>query len=354
MDAFLGSDPKLLFAFWLGVAVTAMTFVMLGVIVVMRQVVLHKERVHANAVTFWRQHVVATGQVPEGGLPPLQRRDLSGFIEVWNEVHEALNGATTPYLRELAGAIGLQPYLYEMLASRRFHDHLLAIIALGHVRDPADFDAVLKFIDDRNPIVSLCAARALMQIDPQRAVTRFVPAIVHRTDWSQGTVARILQEAGSENVSEQLSEATLRANADIAPRLIRFLANINPQAAAPIIRRTILEAADERLISTCLQVMANPDDLDVVRPLLAHSRWHVRMQAAVTLGRLGVPGDEVRLVAMLSDPQWWVRYRAAQALTKLSFIDRETVRQIQHEQSDGYARDIIKHVLAEQVLGAAS
>jgi hypothetical protein len=190
-----------------------------------------------------------------------------------------------------------------------------------------------------------------MQIDPARAVSQFVPRIVSRNDWSQGSIAAILAESRVEEVSRELSGVTLQANVEIAPRLVRFLADVSPEAAAPIIRQMIGAATDERLISTCLQAMTQRDDLDVVRPLLAHQRWHVRMQAAVTLGRLGVPGDEQQLIALLTDKQWWVRYRAAQALLKLGFVGPENLRRIQATQTDNYARDIIEHVLKEQELG---
>ena len=354
MDTLIGSDPKIVFAFWLGVAVAAMTMVMLGVIIVMRQVVLRRERIHADAVALWKTIIVATPDDGAGKIPPLPNRDVAGFLEVWNEVHEPLHGGTTPHLARVARETGLEEHLHKRLTHGGFHSHLVAIIATGHVQSSESFHRVEKFIDDKNPIVSLCAARALMQIDPTRAVSMFVPQIVRRSDWSQGSVATILQEVGADSVSRELSEATLQANADIAPRLIRFLASVSPESAAPIIRKTLLSSLDERLISTCLQVMSNQDDLDCVRPLLAHPRWHVRMQAAVTLGRLGVVGDEQRLTAILADEQWWVRYRAAQALLKLSFLDSDDMRRIQQAQTDGFARDIIKHVLAEKVMGATA
>lgn len=353
MEGFVGSDPKIVLVFWLGVAVAAMTLLMLAVIIVMRQVVLHRERVHDEAVTFWRA-VLAPGADTSLPIPPMPHRDLPGFLDVWNEVHEPLLGETTPHLARVALAVGLEQRLYRRLAMPGFHAQLIAIIALGHIQNKESFDHVEKFIDDRNPIVSLCAARSLTQIDPQRAVSKFVPQIVRRSDWSQGSVAHILEEVGPDTVTQELSRATLQANAEIAPRLIRFLAGINPEAAGPIIRKTLLASADERLISTCLQVMVNSRDLDCVRPLLAHPRWHIRMQAAVTLGRLGVRGDEELLIRILTDSQWWVRYRAAQALSHLSFIGPEDMHRIQSEQGDRYARDIIGHVLAENALQEAA
>jgi HEAT repeat protein len=227
---------------------------------------------------------------------------------------------------------------------------LVALIAIGHLQSSKSFLRIEKLIDDKNPIISLCAARALMQIDPDQAISKFVPHIVSRNDWSQESVASILDEAGAERVSRELCEATLQANVDIAPRLIRFLASVSPESAAPIIRKTLLTSTDERLISTCLQVMTTSSDLDCVRPLLEHPRWHLRMQAAVTLGRLGTPGDERRLVKILSDDQWWVRYRAAQALMKLPSVSTDAMRRILAAETDDYARDIITHVLAEDAM----
>ena len=353
MDTLIGTDPKIVFAFWLGVAVTAMTLVMLAVIVIMRQVVLRKERIHDAAMALWRSVLVANPIGAPAATPALEDSALSGFIAAWNDVHEPLYGRTTQNLARIANEVALEMHLERFMKKGGFHDRLLAIIALGHVKTAEAFFRVAPCIDDKSPIMSLCAARALMQIDAARAVSQFVPQIEQRSDWSQGSIATILQESSNASVAKELTEATLRANVEIAPRMIRFLAGVSPAAAAPIIRNTLTSSSDERLVSTCLQVMSNAADLDCVRPLLAHSRWHVRMQAAVTLGRLGLPGDDQRLTAMLSDGQWWVRYRAAQALLMLSFIDREHLRRIQQVQTDGYARDIISHVLAEKAVGVA-
>lgn len=345
------TDPVIVYAFWLGVGVAALALLMLLVIIVLRQIMLRRERVHRAAVDYWSTIIVAEPDPEPQLIPHLQRSDLSGFLQVWNDVHEPLRGRTTPYLARIAREVNLEPQLGERLRRRGFHTRLVALIALGNIHNNTSYQRVLGYIDDKNPIVSLCAARALMQIDPARAVSQFVPHIVSRSDWSQGSIAAILNEAGGDIVSRDLSQATLQANVEIAPRLVRFLAGVSPEAAAPVIRKLLSSVQDERLMSTCLQVMSNPPDLDCVRPLLKHSRWHVRMQAAVTLGRLGGAGDEQPLIAILTDPQWWVRYRAAQALSKMSFIGTEGMRRIQATQTDGYARDIIKHVLAEQEMG---
>jgi HEAT repeat protein len=343
--------PIVQFAFWLGVAVMLMTLVMLTVTLVMRRAALERSRNRERAVARWRPLVLARPEGVSTPLPKLTEQEMSGFIRVWNEAHEPLRGASTPNLARIASEAGLEARLYPFLQSRSFHDRVVAVIALGHIRSSSSFSHVAGFLDDRSPIMSLCAARALMQIDPQRGVLQLVPRIVQRADWSQGSIAAILQECAEADVAGALREATLQADAATMPRMLRFLAGVSPAAAAPIIRAQLGTADDEEMISTCLQVITNQDDLDCVRPLLAHPRWHLRMQAAVTMGRLGVPGDEQRLVELLTDRQWWVRYRAARALVSLGFVDGERMRAIQAAQSDAYARDIIEHVLAERAIG---
>ena len=343
------TDPVFVFAFWLGVGVATLALLMLMLILVLRQSVLYRERVHARALALW-QKVLLPNPDPEPAIPPLAARDLSGFLEAWNGVHESVP-ASTPFLQKVAEVVELERRLAPRVSHGSFHSRLMSIIASGHLRGAQVFDRMRPFIDDRNPTVSLCAARALMQIDSTRAVSQFVPRIVSRGDWSQGHIATILAESQPAQVSPELAGATLQASAEIAPRLIRFLAGVSPEAASPVIHKLLAEATDERLISACLQVMSNPKDVEAVRPLLSHQRWHVRMQAAVTLGRLGVAGDDARLTALLTDRQWWVRYRAAQALLKLSFVGAGGLRRIQGAQQDAYARDIIEHVLKEQEMG---
>lgn len=354
MDFLAGSDPKVVFAFWLGVGLVVVTVAMLAVILGMRQLALRRERIHAEAVARWSGIVTPAPDPRADGIPQLRRRDLPGFLELWNRVHEALHGETTPSLAEVARATGLEGHLHRMLDGDSFFNRLSAVIALGHIKSEQGFQRAAALMDDRSPIISLCAARAMMQIDSARAVSLFVPRIVRRGDWSPGSVAALLQEADDPSLSQELVEVTLRATGDVAPRLIRFLAGVDSAAAGPIIRETLATSSDGRMLSTCLQVISDPGLLDCVRPLLTHPRWHLRMQAAVTIGRLGSPGDEALLVPLLADPQWWVRYRTAQALARLASVGREGLRRIQAGQTDRYARDIIEHVLAEHTQPVAA
>jgi hypothetical protein len=345
-------DPVVTYALWVGLAIAALACAMLVLIILLRLWVQRRDRVHATAVARWTALLTPAPGAEPATLPPLSSREIPGFLQAWNAVHEPLGGRSTAFLSRAAGQLRLESWIpRRMRQGRSFHTRIVAIIALGNVHSGASYRVIEPHVHDPNPIISLCAARALMQIDGRRAISQFVPQITRREDWSQGSLAAILGQAGPDVVAPDLANATAQAGVETAPRLIRFLAGVSPEAAAPIIRERLGTATDERVLATCLQVLTRREDLDCVRPLLAHPRWHVRMQAAATLGRLGVPGDEQRLIPILADAQWWVRYRAAQALYALPFVGAEGLRRIQAAQTDGYARDIVQQVLAERSMG---
>ena len=53
---------------------------------------------------------------------------------------------------------------------------------------------------------------------------------------------------------------------------------------------------------------------------------------------------------MLSDKQWWVRYRAAKALEKMPFVSAQEMKDLQYDHYDRFSRDILKQAIAESEL----
>jgi HEAT repeat protein len=347
MDLIHSNDARIVFAFWVGVCVVVLALLTLLIIIVMRQVATSAERRHIRATNFWRGVLESAMRGEPKPIPPLPRNEVSGFVDAWNELHDIPENAHNPGMQAVAQAVGLERRLYMALDHGGFHDRVMSIIALGYLGSETHIEKLVRYLDHSSPILSIVAARAVMRINPSLGVEKVIPQIVERQDWVQGQVAMMLGEAGSAAVSRDLGEATLQANDAVAPRMVRLLADISPQDAAPVIRQLLTANRDERLTSTCLQVLSERSDLHLVRQLLQHPRWHVRMQSAATLGRLGGEEDKARLIPMLADAQWWVRYRAAQALSALWSHDSAVLSGLRDAQHDPYAKDILSQVLAE-------
>ena len=346
------TDARIVFALWVGIAVFIIALVMMVAILIMRQWAKRMEARHLRIATMWKQILLDTANGKKvDPVPSLSRWQVSGFVDAWNEVHDILGVVKHPAFGDIARAIDLERRLYMHLDHGSFHDRVMAIIAMGHLGSDTHFSKLVQSLDDPSPIISLTAARAMLRIDPDRAVDSVVPQILTRPDWIAGGVATILDEAGPGAVSNQLKAQALRVNDELAPRMLRFLGDISPEDAAPVIRDLLSGEHDDQLVSTCLQMLSEPGDLHLVRPLLTHPRWHVRMHSASAIGRLGNRQDEVTLLPLLGDAQWWVRYRAAQALSTLLNRDAVALTGIRDKQDDRFAKDIIDHVMAEVALG---
>ena len=234
-----------------------------------------------------------------------------------------------------------------MLQRGRLGDKLLAIATLGHLRDVSAWDEIATYVDAANTLISLMAAKALTNIDAERAVPMLIPLITKRTDWAAARVASLLREAGPEATSRRLARAILNGTVEEAERLIQYLPTVYRSIATEVVHEMLRRPVDDRVTAVCLRVVDDPLELPLVRSLTQHPRWHIRMRAAVVLGRMGYRQDKKYLIRLLSDPEWWVRYRSAQSLARLPFLDRAQLVRIRQSVDDPFGRDMLDQVLAE-------
>ena len=347
------SDLLLRVALLTGLGAAVIALLVFSGVLALRARLLRNQRHREAFNRRWRPVLAQVATCGDEGLacvepPVLARRDRRVFLVEWNILHDLLRGDAKERLNELARRLGIDGYAWRMLQHRLLSDRLLAAATLGHLRELSAWDTLLEMLDSDNTLVSLVSARALISIDPAAALPLILPVIRDREDWSTPRVADLFMEAGPEAVSGPLEEAIISCAPEQVPKLIAVLPEVALPVSERIVSRLLRAPTDDRIKSICLRILGNPRDLPVVRELAAHQRWHVRMNAAVVLGRMGLPQDRDMLIAMLSDPEWWVRYRAAQALLAMPFLSLAEVRRIRDTVDDEFARDILDHVLAEQ------
>jgi HEAT repeat protein len=79
---------------------------------------------------------------------------------------------------------------------------------------------------------------------------------------------------------------------------------------------------------------------------LGDTEQAVRVHAAKAAGRLHLQSATPALAALLTDPNWWVRYRAAEALHSMGTIGQTFLKARSKERDDAGA--IAAQVLAEK------
>jgi HEAT repeat protein len=352
MSASLVDSDTLLHVAWVMAQVSLAATAMLLLCVFF----LHWRRAAAEArhrafVAEWRPRLATIAlegdESAAGTLPALPRKQLEFFLPEWIALHEALDTESCRGLRSLSRRLDIAGTARRLLRRRALHDRLIGVIALGHAGDLAAWGTLLAEAESRNLPLSLAAARALVRLDPERAAVDLMPLIQSRDDWPRTRLWPLLQEVGPEALTGPLLAAIRRAPPQGQARLARFLPLADEVESQALVRE-LLDAGDDALIASCLGVVDNPTELPAIRRLAAHPRWHIRMLAAKALGRLGEPEDEALLVTMLGDRDWWVRYRAAQALVALPWMRTERAREIQAGCVDKFAVDAMEHAIAER------
>jgi HEAT repeat protein len=285
---------------------------------------------------------------PDSALPPLANRDLLPWLREFDAMHDCVKGSGAAGLNALASRLDISSRLKPLLSTRSVQRRIIAVIAVGNLRDATARDAVERELWSENLLLSLLALRSLIRIDGTRALPVVRRALAERQSLSPEQVSLYLADIGARELAAPLEAEVLRAPAESVARLVPLLRAIDRAPAQRFLTRLLAESDDERTIAECLRLIDDRRALDSVRRNLAHARWHVRMLATAALGRIGDASDAPRLEGLLRDSSWWVRDRAAKARIALATRMRETLDDLMSRIEDRYGRDALTQAIAER------
>ena len=112
---------------------------------------------------------------------------------------------------------------------------------------------------------------------------------------------------------------------------------IDYSSAKRVIIELLKSAVVEEVISACLKSLKDPGWLCIsLESILCTIAGLSVCRRRPRLAGLEPEDDKQRLIEMLSDKEWWVRYRAAKALEKMPFLSSEEVKSIQSDHPDRF------------------
>lgn len=295
--------------------------------------------------------VISAEHFPEDAeLPAVPFRAKKMLLREWSRFRSIVQGQATSGLNTLAGRVGLLELARRRMKRRSINEKLLAVRVVGQLRDHTSWEAIDALVEDPNIAVSMTAATALVEIDADRAIPRIVPLIGKTPRWPRTQVGRLLNRAGPDIVSTRLCREIADAPDAGAVRLLQYAESAYAGDVNAVAERLLKTRDDPAVLSAALKAASGRICPERLAELARHEVWYVRMQAAALLGRAGRPHDLKALEPLLSDAEWWVRYRSAQAMVASPFIGPNALRRIAARQTDRYARDILRQALAEKGL----
>jgi hypothetical protein len=306
------------------------------------------ERILDRRRAGWRADLhAAIGGQHGARLPPVPEAYLADFLHLWNHLRESLRGEAGESLARLLVECGLLPRIRALAQGRSLARRLSAITTLGHLRDRESWDGLEALARQPDSVLSLVALRALVRIDPARALGRLLGDGLRRNDWPLAGLGAALQEAGPDVVTPEVVRLLASPPSDGLERLLKIARFAHRTPVAEAMRTCLGRSEDPNVIGAAIDFIEDERDLHWVRKAAGHPAWRVRMAAARAIGRVGSTADLAQLLRLVEDSSWWVRYRTAQAIVRLPGMTPAGVETLRAATSDRFAADILAHALAE-------
>jgi HEAT repeat protein len=313
----------------------------------MRRRLASRERRAQEVFARWRPILFEAVAGGSPSLPALPREEEDAFLLLWIQLLDGIRGDSVARLAEVGARMGARRLALERIDGGDALGRVLALRTFGYLQRPEDRERVLRWLDDPRSYISLAAARALVRIDPARAADELLPRLVARADWPVPLFADVLAQASPARLSARF--AALCAELPPAPlaRLLPLASIVDEHVVDALLRRLLSPGQEPEVLAAALRLVRSPALLEPVRRAASHEAWSVRVQAAAALGRVGEPRDRGLVATLLRDAEWWVRYRAAQALVTRPYGAPGELRALAGSLDDRFARDMVQQVLAE-------
>lgn len=319
MEFVASSDPSLhgVFYFTLTFFIASASSLLLCFFMRIRRLrhITRSERVEAQ----WRQfcfQALMTDQ-PDT-LPPMDQRDLYDLVEMWLQTFDRIRGADAARgLVRLGEWLDLSNRLLPWLKSRAMDEKLLAIMALGLLKERRALPVIRQELDDPYPLLSLAAMKAFMDIAPEEGL----PELMKRIDtpgWPMGRVRQLLTSASRQLQTQYLGVAAETLVQDQLPQLMELVFALAPSEATEVAKTCLRRFPEhELLIQTILKHTADPQFLPLACVSCQSLMPEVRSEGLLALGRLGNADEQARLIHHLNSDTWHNQQAAAQSLMQL-------------------------------------
>lgn len=340
---------------WTSVALTLLSLFVLTTTIILR---VFTDRRLAQDADFRKKvrpelRAFLLGKTSMEAVMAVLRKEPHGGLRLLMEESESLGSGGREKLEPLLKAL---PYGKEeliQLHSRHWEKRLRGAEALGYIGDEDAVPALMKALQDDVLLVRFAAAESLARLGCQDAVEPILHSLDVAGDVSQRRVAEIimmLDARSTEPILSILQSPSVSENSlGIAARVSGLL---KIHRACPALRNLLLHQSKNVRLSAArsLGSVATHGDMEVIEAISSlgdDASWEVRCNVMSALGKLRATKEIPLLLKGLSDPQWWVRHNAAEALHQLGEPGITALRESEAGHADAYGRDISRQILQQ-------
>lgn len=290
-------------------------------------------------------------------LPALKARDRLRLLKLWVHLQLSLRGQARDRLAALGMQLGLDGLAQRWLRKGHRAEQLLALLVMGYLRHESLRPGLRAPLAHPSSALALHAGWALLCTAPAEEADAVADQLLTRHDLDWVRVSVLMREHRTvlaprvirrlQTLGQDAPQGTTQDVARSLAQALKLAGALRLQLAPEVLQPVLAPGQTPDVLMAALRLVQEGTLADAVRALVTHPAWPVRAQVARTLGRIGQEADVQHLLVLLTDAQWWVRYRAAQALAALPCLPRPRLQVLVEGLSDRYARDMVQQVLVE-------
>ena len=334
----------MLLAVWIAIALTASTFVILLVIIVVhrawsgarsRRLARRRAELEPKLLQFIHSEERSVLAMLGGALPKHDREAMEGVLL---DYAQRVRGIELERIQRAAEELGYVDRYLDRLEHGRWWARAEAAEKLGTVGAERALPALVAALEDEVPEVRLRAAGALGRLGGRASVAPLVDAMDRPDRWSSIRIGDILAEMGHDVQLELLERfGGLTPAGKVAA--LDILARLRPINISDWLVERLDEADPDVRARAChaLGAIGDRHASTTLRVALSDEAWPVRAMAAKALGRLASEEAIPELCATMRDREWWPRSNAAAALRAIGPRGLEALESMLVDE-DAYAR----------------
>tara|TARA_R110002167_G_scaffold177566_3_gene377363 strand:+ start:429 stop:1559 length:1131 start_codon:yes stop_codon:yes gene_type:complete len=289
--------------------------------------------------------------------PELRKHQSAHVLSMWVALRSKAAGKTSVWLDEIAHEIGLDKVVFAILTPRGYSItsrpvwlRILAITAAQWLYSDRVINSLWGALASNNRSIALRACTSLVSLKAENYEKAVIKLLFRFPEQAPGISAQI-GAAGGGQILHILEPFLDRLPNYTITNIITLAERSTDKSLLPLIIEKLHQYRNIEEAGSLLRAIGNlggHEERAEVIPFLSHDVAFLRIQAAKTLGRIGDLSDIPLITPLLSDENWWFRYRAAEAIINLSGKNQAFVEEMINSEDDPKAAEILKHVLSEQ------
>ncbi len=289
--------------------------------------------------------------------PPLLKSQWSHVLHLWVDLRAKSATENAARLDKIAREVGLDDVIFAILTPRGYSIfsrpiwlRILALTAAQWFPSKRVINNLWGALASNNRGIALRACTSLVSLKAEN-YEKAVIKILFRFPEQAPTIAAEIGAAGGGEILHVLEPFLDRLPNYTITNFISLAERSTDKSLLPLIIEKLHKYRNSEEAGSLLRAIGNLggyEQRNEVIPFLNNDIPFLRIQAAKTLGRIGDLSDIPLIIPLLSDENWWFRYRAAEAIVNLGGKNYTYLQQMLNNEKDPTVSDILRHVLSEK------